>query len=145
MGYLTALIACVARLFRPSQGVHTSPFGYLRELAFEMRRRRSSRVRRYAVVLPVAQDSDPREVPVGIPVPRRPLDDLPRAGVQPSPRTTDAGLPRTAMSAVRSAMEPHVQPQAAMVRPVYRRWECERARAEHRARVDRDRLGLAVL
>ena len=135
MGYLIALFAFLARLFRPSQGVHAAPYGYARELYAE-----TTRSPRRTRVMHAEGEPSPR-----IPAPRKPVGDLPRAGAQPSPRTTEAGLPQTAMSAVRPAVEPHVMEPAAMVRPAYRHWERERARAEHRARVDRDRLGLAVL
>src|SRR5699024_12313143 len=65
--------------------------------------------------------------------PRRPMDDeLPR---------TLRPVPADCMPIIDSRA---VRPQAAMVRPAYRRWERERARAEHRARVGHDRLGLAV-
>src|SRR5699024_1480094 len=123
VAYLIALFAFLARLFRPSQGVHASPYGYARELYAE-----TTRSPRRTRVMHAEGEPSPR-----IPAPRKPVDDdLPRAGAQPSPRTTDAGLPQTAMSAVRPAMEPHVMEPAAMVRPAYRRWE----RAQELARID---------
>jgi len=108
---LLALIATLVRCLRPSQGVHASP-------------------RRAVDVPTIARDSDPREVPVSIPAPRKPVDDeLPRT-LRPVPADyVPIVNPRA------------VQPQAAMVRPAYRRWE----RAQELARIDRDRLALGVL
>lgn len=131
MGYLIALFAFLARLVKPSQGVHANGFGRIRELTFEARRRRSSRVRRYAVNPPtVVQHSNPREVPVSIPAPRKPVDDeLPR---------TLCPVPADYVPIVNPCAIP---PQTAMVRPAYRRWE----HAQELARIDRDRLALGVL
>jgi len=121
MGYLIALFAILARLVKPSQGVHANGFGRIRELTFEARRRSPRRTR----VMHAEGEPSPR-----IPAPRKPVDDeLPRT-LRPVPADyVPIVNPRA------------VQPQAAMVRPAYRRWE----RAQELARIDRDRLALGVL
>ena len=69
MGYLIALFAFLARLFRPSQGVHASPYGYARELYAE-----TTRSPRRTRVVHAEGEPFPR-----IPAPRKPVDDeLPR-------------------------------------------------------------------
>ncbi|GAA1469478.1 hypothetical protein NE857_30515 [Nocardiopsis exhalans] len=127
MGYVIALFAVLARLFRPTRGAHTSPFSALRELAFEARRIRSGRVRRYAQTLPAA---DGREVPVPlVPAPRRPADDLPR---------TLLPVPRDYVPVVDTDAVPE---PADIVRGFYR----EHERKEALRRADASRLGVAVL
>ncbi|MBE1456228.1 hypothetical protein H4W79_000442 [Nocardiopsis terrae] len=86
--------AVLARLLRPSRGVHTSPCGYLWELGAEARRNRSRRVRRYVQALaPVGSASvEPAPLPTAppvhpctapeptypaplVPAPRKPVED----------------------------------------------------------------------
>ncbi|WP_083931870.1 hypothetical protein [Nocardiopsis salina] len=58
-----ALLYLLMRMFRASQGVHTSPFGWFRELRAEWTyRQRSRRVRRYAERIPAAS-LEPRTEP----------------------------------------------------------------------------------
>ncbi|WP_152448040.1 hypothetical protein [Nocardiopsis alkaliphila] len=72
----SALLCLMLRVLRPCKGTHTTAFGYFREPAFELRRNRSRRVRRYAPVpLPTANTRTRPTSPV--PSPRRPIDDLP--------------------------------------------------------------------
>lgn len=132
MGHLIALFAVFSRLLRPSNGVHTSPFGYLRELRAELRATlRARRVSRSAEEVPTSTETTPgkstaRESTSVIPAPRKPADDL----------------PRTAMSAAVPVVNPENIPEpAALVRGHYR--EHERRQAQRRA--DRERLALAVL
>ena len=54
MKTLLAVLSLFVRVLRPSQGSHTSPCGVLRGLAFEARRIRSGRVRKFAETLPAA-------------------------------------------------------------------------------------------
>lgn len=76
MSYVTAVFAVFARLLRPRCGVHSSPLGYFRELAGEVRRRRARRVRRYVQDLPVAAVPEPEEERVPwVPAQRLPVDD----------------------------------------------------------------------
>ncbi|GAB3749732.1 hypothetical protein GCM10027590_68370 [Nocardiopsis nanhaiensis] len=118
MNILVSLLAVFARLFRPSQGVHVTPFGYIRELLAEVPRRRSPRVRPYVADAPHALPP--------VPSPRRPVD----------------ALPRTALSAARPVVDPRtVAEPAALVRGHYVAHE----RREAQRRTDRDRLGIAVL
>ena len=120
MNIVLSVLAVFARLVKPSQGVHTSPFGYIRELLAEIQRRRASRVRKFAETLPYVAEL-PR-----VPAPRAPVD----------------ALPRTALSAARPVVDPRtVAEPAAIVRPGYRQWEAREAQR----RTDRDRLALAVL
>ncbi|MGW5875357.1 hypothetical protein ACWFMI_02225 [Nocardiopsis terrae] len=67
---MLSLFAVLARLLRPSRGVHTSPCGYLWELGAEARRNRSRRVRRYVQSLsPVGSESvEPAPLPTAPPV-----------------------------------------------------------------------------
>lgn len=128
MRYFTALFAVLVRLFRPTNGVHTSPLGYFRELVSETSafRRRASRVRRYAVDVPTVAELPASSLPPIVPAPRKPLDDR----------------PRTALSAAVPVVDPReVQAPAALVRGYYR--EHERRQAEKEA--DRQRLAVAVL
>ena len=122
------MFAVPVRLLRPTRGVHTSPLGYVRELAGEARRRRARRVRRYAQDLPLLAEVEPGEedVPV-VPAPRRPVDEaLPFVlGEWPGP-VIEADAAVVAEDLVRS---------------YYRAWE-------HRQRhlpLDSSQLGLAVL
>ena len=122
MGYVIALFSTLTRLFHPTRGAHTSPSGTLRELAFEARRIRSGRVRRYAETLPAADNRTS-------PAPRCPANDLPRTLVP---------VPRDYVPVV----NPHeIEAPADIVRGYYRAHE---ARTE-RLRADRTRLGVAVL
>lgn len=123
MGYVTALLATVVRLFRPSQATHSAPYGRVVGVLSELRRRRSTRVRRYVTDVPVVAEV----VPPLIPSPRRPIDDVPRA------------LPRLQPFPVVDTRE--VAEPAALIRGYY--LDFERRRDQHR--VDRDRLDLAVL
>ncbi|GAB3692623.1 hypothetical protein [Nocardiopsis oceani] len=117
MGYVTALLTLLTRLFRPTRGVHVSPYGYLWGLAAELRRRRSHRVRKYITALPCTADAESRAEPTPlIPAPRRPLDDGPPSAhssvrVQPTTRS----LPRGA------------ETQVDIVRGPYRAWEAREA------------------
>ncbi len=121
MGYAIALFAVLVRLSRLTCGVHVTPFGYLRELSAELRRRRSGRVRRYVV------EGHTSEAPAPlVPAPRKPADNR----------------PRTALSSVVPVVEPReVEAPPALVRGYY--VAHERREALHRA--DRNRTGTAVL
>lgn len=113
-----ALLCLIIRAARPARGVHTSPCGYLRELFAELRRNRARRVRRYAEGIPLVCESKSRPEPVPhVPAPRRPADYVPLVG----PRALEAPVD--------------------LVRGYYRDWE----RREALRRVDRSRLGVAVL
>lgn len=86
MSYVTALLTLFVRLFRPTRGAHTTPFGYLYELGAEVHRRRSRRVRRYVRHLAPSQPAstahsskaspEPDSPTPPIPAPRRPSEDL---------------------------------------------------------------------
>lgn len=117
MPHIIAFLACLARLFRPSQAVHSTPYGRVAGVLFELRRVRSKRVRRYAANPVPARPSGPGYVSV-LPVTLRPVpvDYVPVV----DPRD--------------------VEPPAAMVRGPYVAWE----RAQERAYADRQRLGVAV-
>lgn len=126
MDHVTAFLCAFVRLFRPTNGTHTSPLGYLRELVSETSalRRRSSRVRRY-----VSDASTVAELPASspiVPAPRKPLDDRPRTALSAAVPVVDA----------REAQAP-----AALVRGYYVAWE----RREALRRADANRLGVAVL
>ncbi|GAA1466339.1 hypothetical protein NE857_09555 [Nocardiopsis exhalans] len=54
MKTLTAFLALLVRLSRPTRGWHTGPDNYLRSLRAEIRTRRARRVRSYAESLPLA-------------------------------------------------------------------------------------------
>lgn len=83
---MMTLLAFLIRLFRPTRGAHTTPFGYLYELGAEARRRRSRRVRRYVQHLPPLQHpattftweagTEPVSPTPSIPAPRPPIEDL---------------------------------------------------------------------
>lgn len=124
MGYLIALFATLVRLCRATDGVHTDGSGYVRTLAAECFRRRSTRVRKFAETLPYVAEL-PR-----VPAPRTPVDALPSGVLAPVPHDY---VPVVDTSAV---AEP-----AALVRGHYRAWE----RQVEQRRTDRDRLGIAVL
>ncbi|GAA1459328.1 hypothetical protein NE857_26815 [Nocardiopsis exhalans] len=130
MGYVIALFAVLVRLFRPTNGTHTSPFGYLRELSAELRRVRSGRVRRYVVSLPAADGRTGPALPPLVPAPRRPADDTPRAVLARVPADYVPVVDTDAVA------EP-----ADIVRGFYR----EHERKEALRRADASRLGLAVL
>lgn len=123
MSTLQGILFFLARLLTASQGVHTSPFGYFRELTYEARRNRSRRVRRYAEVLPAA-NAEPLALPASpIPAPRKPVD------------VTRKLVPVSVLDA-EAVAEP-----ADVVRGFYRAFE--RRQVEKHA--DRQRLGVAVL
>ncbi|WP_152521302.1 hypothetical protein [Nocardiopsis ganjiahuensis] len=110
--------------------MHTSPYGYLRELIAELRRNRARRVRRYAETVPFVSEVEPRTASAPpTPAPSRPADDLP---------PTPVPLPADDLPAV----DPRsMEPSAVLVRSYFREWE----RREALRRVDRSRLGVAVL
>lgn len=113
MSYVTAAFTMLVRLLRPTRGVHTSPLGYVRELAGEARRRRARRVRRYVQDLPALVEAEPAEedVPV-VPAPRRPVDEEFLPGPTSGERPTG------------SVNEPDVAVVAEdLVRSYYRAWE----------------------
>ncbi|MGW5874948.1 hypothetical protein ACWFMI_00145 [Nocardiopsis terrae] len=125
-----ALLCLIFRTVRPTRGVHTSPYEYLRELLAEIRRNRARRVRRYAETVPFVADTGLSTEPAPpVPAPRRPADDLLRTLV---PVPADHG-PRVGPYAV--------QAPADLVRGYYREWEREDALR----RLDRSRPGVAVL
>ncbi|WP_017610711.1 hypothetical protein [Nocardiopsis xinjiangensis] len=127
MNSLLVLVFAIVRLLRPSDGLHADPCGYFRALASEARRRRSTRVRRFAPPAPATTESSTEPTPL-IPAPRKPADGRPPV--------------RTALSAVASVVDPReVESPAAMVRPGYRAHE----RRMTRLAAERDRLGAAVL
>lgn len=80
---MMTLLAFLVRLFRPTRGAHTTPFGYLYELGAEVRRRRSRRVRRYvenlAAFQPATAEPSPEPEPTvptpPVPAPRLPIED----------------------------------------------------------------------
>ncbi|WP_083904489.1 hypothetical protein [Nocardiopsis kunsanensis] len=121
MGYVIALFAVLARLSRPTCGVHVTPFGYLRELSAELRRRRSGRVRRYVA------EGHTSEAPAPlVPAPRKPAD----------------GRPRTVLSSLAPVVEPReAEAPAALVRGYYVTHE----RREALRRAGRNPLGATVL
>ena len=100
MHTLLGFFGVLARLLRPTRGVHTSAFGYLRELGFEARRNRSRRVRRYVEALVPVEliESTYFEPAPPIPAPRRPIEDTSREAF----------------------------PQVEIVRGPYRAWEAQR-------------------
>ncbi|GHD36025.1 hypothetical protein GCM10007147_42960 [Nocardiopsis kunsanensis] len=125
MNHLISLCAMIIRLLRPSDGLHADPCGYFRAVASEVRRRRSTRVRRFAPSAPATTQSSTEPAPL-VPAPRKPADARPA---------------RTALSAMVPVVDPReVEPPAAMVRPGYRAYERQMA---HPA-VDRDWLGIVV-
>lgn len=130
MGHVTALFAMPVRMFRPTRGAHTSPYGYLRELIAELRRSRARRVRRYAETVPFVSEGGPRREPA-------PLVPAPRPAVDGPPHT-----PATVPTDDVPVVDQHsLGAQVELVRGYYREWE----RKEALRRVDRSRLGVAVL
>ena len=125
-----ALLCLIIRAVRPTRGVHTSPYGYLRELFAELRRNRARRVRRYAEAVPFVANTESRTEPAPLVLaPRQPADDLPR---------TLAPVPADYVPVV----DPHaLEVPVALVRGYY----CDWGRKEALRRVDRSRLGVAVL
>ena len=126
MNSLLLLVFAIVRLLRPSDGLHADPCGYFRAVASEVRRRRSTRVRRFAPSAPATAESSTKPAPL-VPAPRKPADGRPV---------------RTALSAMVPVVDPReVELPAAMVRPGYRAHE----RRMTRLAADRDRLEAAVL
>lgn len=76
MPTLLALCATIIRLLRPSDGLHAYPCGYFRALAFEVRRRRSTRVRRFVPSAPATTQTSTGPAPL-VPAPRKPVDARP--------------------------------------------------------------------
>lgn len=93
MGHVIALLTVLARLSRATRGTHTTAFGYFRELAFELRRNRSRRVRRYVHVPRTIAKIDTQPSPP-IPSPRRPIDDRPHTLPPTHSRKVSADLAR---------------------------------------------------
>lgn len=126
MAQLIGFLSLLVRMVRSSQATHSAPFGRVMGVVEELRRTRSSRVRRYAVDVPPFEGAAPV-----IPAPRRPADDAPRT--LPTFRVPADYVP---------VVDPHeVAEPAALVRGYYVAYE----RREALRRTDRDRLGLAVL
>lgn len=129
---LLALFATLVRLLKPAKGVHASAFGYFRELVSEtsaLRRRRASRVRRYARKIPTVAEYEPPTVPPIFPAPRKPLDDLPRT------------LCPVSADYVPVVDPPEVSVPDVLIRPYYLAWE----RMREQDYADRQRLSVAVL
>ncbi len=127
-----ALLCLIIRAVRPTRGAHTSPYGYLRELSAELRRNRARRVRRYAETVPFVSEVEPRTKsapPAPAPAPSRPADAL-------SPKLVPVPIDCVPVVDPRSS-----ETQVELVRGYYREWE----RKEALRRVDRNRLGVAVL
>ncbi|MCY9786773.1 hypothetical protein KIK06_23085 [Nocardiopsis sp. EMB25] len=124
MSHVIALLSLIVRLFRPVRGLHAAPRALRREV------RRANRVRRYAKDIPTVATADNTL-------------DVPRV---PAPRPApDVAPPRT-LGPVPADYVPVVDPSAvaapaAIVRGHYRAYEAR----QERARIDRDRLGVAVL
>ena len=125
MHTLLAMLATLIRLLRPSHGLHAAPRALRRDLREEAR---ASRVRRYANPLP-ARPTGPGFVSA-FPAQRRPLDEVPSVVLRPVPADY---VPVVQAEAV--------NPPADIVRGYYRAHEAR----QWTARVDRDRLGAAVL
>lgn len=125
MQSLLAMLATLVRLLRPAHGLHAAPRALRRDLREETR---AARVRRYANPLP-ARPTGPGYA-FALPVPHLPLDAAPPATLRP--------VPADYVSVVQ---EEAVSPPVDIVRGYYRAHE---ARRQH-VRVDRDRLGVAVL
>lgn len=121
MHTLLALFATLARLLKPTQGLHSDPSGYVRAVIAEFRRR-SRRVRPF--VAETVTDAAPL-----VPAPRKPVDDLPR---------TLRPVPADYVPVVEPA---NVAEPAALVRGHY----VEHERRVALRRVDEQRLGIAVL
>lgn len=125
MSTLLAMLATLLRLLRPSRGLHAAPRAMRREVREEAR---AARVRRYANPGP-ARPTGPGYA-FALPSPRQPLDDAQRGVLVPVPADYVPVVDADAVA------EP-----ADLVRGYYRDWE----RKEARRRVDRSRLGVAVL
>lgn len=125
MHTLLAMLATLVRLLRPSHGLHAAPRALRRDLREEAR---ASRVRRYANPLP-ARPTGPGFASA-FAAPRRPLDEALSVVLRPVPADY---LPVVQAEAV--------SPPADIVRGFYRAHEARQALG----RVDRDRLGVAVL
>lgn len=124
MSTLLAMLATLLRLLRPSRGLHAAPLAIRREVREEAR---AARVRRYANPGP-ARPTGPGYA-FALPSPRQPLDDAPCGVLVP---VIDA----------EAVADPRVLEDAAELVPgYYRDWE----RKEALRRVDRSRLGVAVL
>lgn len=80
MHIVTALVAVLLRCLRPARGLHAAPRVLAGELRAEARRRRASRVRRYAAD-PGTVASAPASPPV--PAPRPTPDDTRREPLFP--------------------------------------------------------------
>jgi hypothetical protein len=120
-----AVFAALIRILRPSRGLHAAPLAIRREVREEAR---AARVRRYANPLP-ARPTGPGYA-LALPPTRQPLDDAPRGVLVPVPADY---VPVIDTDAVAEPVE--------LVRGYYRDWE----RKEALRRVDRSRLGVAVL
>ncbi|WP_435112067.1 hypothetical protein [Nocardiopsis synnemataformans] len=104
MHIVTALVAVLLRCLRPARGLHAAPRVLAREVRAEARRRRASRVRRYAV--------DPGTV-ASAPAPLPPV---------PAP----VPAPRPAPDGTRREPLPPVDPPEAFVRGYYLAHEARR-------------------
>jgi hypothetical protein len=125
-----ALLCLFLRALRPTRGLHAAPRCLRRELRAEARTRRANRVRRYAIDVPTVAETESTPDTPRIPSPRRsPQRSLPEA-LRPVPADY---VPVVDPSAVAVP--------ASIVRGYYRAHEAR----QERARVDRDRLGVAVL
>jgi hypothetical protein len=111
---LLGFLAVLARLFRPTRGAHTTPFGYLWELGAEARRNRSRRVRRYVEEL----------------APSERLEATPPAPTPSAPKPRIPEAPAPSIPAPRPPAEDTLNdeyPQVAIVRGPYRAWEARRS------------------
>ncbi|QRN80525.1 MAG: hypothetical protein JK586_02730 [Nocardiopsis sp. BM-2018] len=111
---LLGFFAVLARLFRPTRGAHTSPFGYLWELGAEARRNRSRRVRRYVEEL----------------APSEHFEAAPPAPTPSTPEPRPPATPTPSIPAPRPPVEDTLNrdyPQVAIVRGPYRAWEARRS------------------
>lgn len=125
MSTLLAMLATLLRLLRPARGLHAAPLAIRREVREEAR---AARVRRYANPLPPRPTGPGYAFP--LPPTRQPLDDAPRGVLMPVPADHVPVVDPRA-----------VEVPADLVRGYYRDWE----RKEALHRVDRSRLGVAVL
>lgn len=126
----SALLCLMVRVLRPTRGVHTSPYGYLRGLSAEFRRVRSRRVRRYVAPAIEGQRETRAENTPPVPAPRRPAHDRIRTALS-------AAVPVVDSAAV---AEP-----AALVRGHYRHYEQRTGQQKTgQQNTGRTRLGAAV-
>lgn len=110
---LLGFFAVLARLFRPTRGAHTTPFGYLWELGAEARRNRSRRVRRYVELTPPEHlEATPPAPTPSTPEPRTPAAPVPSIPA-PRPPVED------------TLSDDHLQ--VALVRGPYRAWEARQS------------------